>query len=89
MDRSELERAKCLRVILDLEINFYPNIDCAFCATQSIPVLIPSSVFFLAVAEIGLAIDYQLLVMFFSFTLFSSKILNTFWKSEWRLYCST
>ena len=43
-----------------METNFLPNIDYANCAARSIPVITPSSVFALAIAEIGLAMALSL-----------------------------
>ena len=60
LDRSRLESARGLKAIFNVETNFLPNIDYAYCAARSIPVLTPSSVFALAVAEIGLAMALSL-----------------------------
>ena len=55
-----MESAKSLKAIFNVETNFLPNIHYAYCAARSIPVLTPSSVFALAVAEIGLAVALSL-----------------------------
>ena len=60
LDRNRVESAKSLKAIFNVETNFLPNIDYSYCAARSIPVLTPSSVFALAVAEIGLAMALSL-----------------------------
>ena len=60
LDRSRLESARGVKAIFNVETNFLPNIDYAYCTARSIPVLTPSSVFALAVAEIGLAMALSL-----------------------------
>jgi len=60
LDSSRLAAATKLKAIFNVETNFLSNVDYAYCASRSIPVLTPSSVFALAVAEIGLAMALSL-----------------------------
>ncbi|MBT7204161.1 MAG: dehydrogenase, partial [Deltaproteobacteria bacterium] len=54
LDSSRLAAAIKLKAVFNVETNFLRNVDYAYCASRSIPVLTPSSVFALAVGEIGL-----------------------------------
>lgn len=60
LDRPRLEQAPKLRAVFNVETNFLPNLDYAYCVSRSIPVLTPSSVFALPVAELGLAMAISL-----------------------------
>lgn len=60
MDRARLDSAPNLRAIINVETNFLPNIDYDTCFQRGIPVLAPSAVFALPVAEIGLGMALSL-----------------------------
>ena len=56
---ERLARAAKLRAIVNVETNFYPNIDYEFCFQRGIHVITPGGAFAAAVAEaaLGMAID--------------------------------
>ena len=60
MPRERLERAPKLRAIFNVETNFLPNVDYAYCQQRGISVLAPSSAFAQAVAESSLAMAIDL-----------------------------
>jgi phosphoglycerate dehydrogenase-like enzyme len=60
LPRERLERASRLRAIFNVEGNFLPNIDYAYCFSHGIRVLIASPAFAVAVAEVALALALDL-----------------------------
>ncbi|MBX6321898.1 MAG: hydroxyacid dehydrogenase [Rhodospirillaceae bacterium] len=60
MPRERLERAGRLKAIFNVETNFLPNIDYAFCQARGIWVLSPTAAFAQAVAESALAMAIDL-----------------------------
>jgi phosphoglycerate dehydrogenase-like enzyme len=60
LPRERLERASRLRAIFNVEGNFLPNIDYAYCFSHGIRVLIASPAFAVAVAEMALALALDL-----------------------------
>jgi phosphoglycerate dehydrogenase-like enzyme len=60
LPRERLERAAHLRAIFNVEGNFLPNIDYAYCFSRGIRVLVASPAFAVAVAEMALALALDL-----------------------------
>jgi phosphoglycerate dehydrogenase-like enzyme len=60
MDRERLDRAPKLRVIVNVETNFLPNIDYEECFRRGIHVIAPGGVFALPVAEMALGMAISL-----------------------------
>lgn len=60
MDRARLDRAPRLRVIVNVETNFLPNIDYEECFRRGIHVIAPGGVFALPVAEMALGMAISL-----------------------------
>ncbi len=60
LPRERLERARKLRAIFNVEGNFLPNIDYAYCFSRGIRVLVASPAFAVAVAEVALALALDL-----------------------------
>lgn len=60
MERDGLDMAPKLRCIVNVETNFYPNVDYDLCFQRGIHVIAPSSVFAAPVAEIGLGMALSL-----------------------------
>lgn len=60
MERDRLDLAPRLRAIVNVETNFYPNVDYEACFQRGIHVIAPSSVFAAPVAEIGLGMALSL-----------------------------
>ena len=60
MGRDRLVRATGLKAIFNVETNFLPNIDYAYCFERGIHVLAPSAVFAEPVAEMGLGLALSL-----------------------------
>lgn len=57
---GRLSKASNLRAIINVETNFYPNVDYDFCAKNGIHVLTPGSAFAPVVAELSLAMAIDL-----------------------------
>src|SRR5215472_13204800 len=60
LPRERLERASKLRAIFNVEGNFLPNIDYAYCFSHGIRILVASPAFAVAVAEMALALALDL-----------------------------
>lgn len=60
MERPQLDLARKLRCIINVETNFLPNVDYETCFQRGIHVIAPSSVFAAPVAEIGLGMALSL-----------------------------
>jgi phosphoglycerate dehydrogenase-like enzyme len=60
LPRERLEQAPKLRAIFNVEGNFLPNIDYAYCFSHGVRVLIASPAFAVAVAEMALALGLDL-----------------------------
>ena len=60
MEKPQLDLAKKLRAIINVETNFLPNVDYETCFQRGIHVVAPSSVFAAPVAEIGLGMALSL-----------------------------
>jgi phosphoglycerate dehydrogenase-like enzyme len=60
MERDRLDMAPKLRCIVNVETNFYPNVDYELCFQRGVHVIAPSSVFAAPVAEIGLGMALSL-----------------------------
>jgi phosphoglycerate dehydrogenase-like enzyme len=60
LPRERLERAGKLRAVINVEGNFFPNIDYDYCFSHGIRVLIASPAFAVAVAEMALALGLDL-----------------------------
>lgn len=61
MPRARLRRATALRAIFNVEGNFLPNVDYAFCFRQGIRVAVAAPAFAAPVAEYALALTLDLL----------------------------
>src|SRR6056297_1935227 len=60
LPRDRLERAPQLKAIINVEGNFFPNVDYEYCFSHHIHVLSISPVFARAVAELGLGLALSL-----------------------------
>ena len=60
LPRERLEQASRLRAIFNVEGNFLPNIDYAYCFSHGIRILVASPAFAVAVAEMAIALALDL-----------------------------
>ena len=61
LPEARLRRAPCLRAILNVEGNFFPNVDYAYCLRHGIRVAVAAPAFAAPVAEYALAMTLDLL----------------------------